>query len=40
MNPWVWVVAAYACAALVLGGYALWVRRRLREAEASQEVKG
>jgi hypothetical protein len=40
VNPWVWVLAAYGCAALVVGGYAVWIWRRLREARATEEVEG
>ncbi|GEM_PF-2159476 len=32
MSPWTWVLAAYLGAALLVGGYAWWLRGRLRRA--------
>lgn len=42
MSPWVWVASAYGCAALLVGGYVWWLRRRLRRAASrgAQEVEG
>lgn len=41
MSPWVWVAAAYGCAALLVGGYVWWLWRRLRRAAGHrlQEVE-
>lgn len=34
MNPWAWVLAAYGCALVLVGGYAWRLWRRLRQASA------
>ncbi len=37
MSAWGWVVAAYGCAALVLGLYTYRLVRRLRQASAQED---
>ncbi len=37
MSPWTWVLAAYLGAALLVGGYAWWLWRRLRRASMPEE---
>lgn len=41
MSPWIWVGAAYGGAALLVGGYVVWLWRRFRRATGQrlQEVE-